>query len=128
VVGVVLALAVGALSTPAGRAVSMSYSEYATRYWAQAYGLDPDWFWNVALCESNGDPYASNGDHYGLFQFQLATYDELMAKLNADPDLAPHLSSFDPEYRVPDAADGAPSAHVAAWAMTHGYGYLWACG
>ncbi len=125
-----LVLVIGGASPGAWMtARAWTQSEYSARYWATAYGLNPDWFWSVAQCESGGSPWAYNASSgaYGLYQFMPATYYWLRDQLNADPTLAPHLSDFDPEGRVMDASAGAAEAHVAAWSFAHGYGYLWEC-
>jgi len=126
-----LIMVVGAASPGAwlGTADSVTWSEQSARQWAGAYGLDPDWFWSLALCESSGSPTAYNpaSGTFGLFQFVPGTYWWLRGQLNADPTLAPHLAAFDPEGRGMDADAGAAEAHVSAWAWAHGYGYLWSC-
>lgn len=126
-----LALALALCQSPAtGHA--LSYSEYAVDYWAAAYGLDGDRLWAMALCESSGDPYAvgpdsPDGRPYGLLQIKPATWSALVSAENDDPDLAPHLTAFDPEHRSEDAMDGAAEAHIAAWAVFRGYSALWEC-
>jgi soluble lytic murein transglycosylase-like protein len=124
-----LALVLGGASPGAWLTVhSTTQSEQSTRWWAWAYGINPDYLWHIAECESSGDPYAINpSGAVGLFQFKPATYVDLMARLNADPTLAPNLTSYDPEYRFMEADEGAAEAHVASWAIHAGYGYLWQC-
>jgi hypothetical protein len=128
-----LVMVYGAASPGAWQAVhSVTYSEYSARFWAGAYGLDPDWFWSVAQCESSGNPYAvgpssPEGAPYGLYQMKPATWQWLLALENADMSLAPHLTTYDPEWRGPGEDAGAPQAHIAAWAMAHGFGGLWQC-
>jgi soluble lytic murein transglycosylase-like protein len=111
---------------------SMTQTEQTTRYWAWAYAISGDYLWGLVLCESGGNPYAvgppsSDGAPYGLAQIKPQTWAWLLEMENADTALAPNLSAPDPEERPPDAADGAPEAHILAWAISHGYSYLWAC-
>lgn len=119
-------------------AVRASHSETTTEYWvrtwAQRYGLSPDYMWSIALCESGGNPFIRGpdlgdgmGPPIGLFQIKSSTYAMLRAALNNDPTLAPNLTWFDPEWGWIEDNDGASSAHVAAWAWSHGYRYLWEC-
>lgn len=126
-----LALVLAGLCVPA-RASSVTYSEYAVRYWASIYNINPDWLWGVVLCESSGNPYAvgpdsSEGRPYGLAQIKPQTWAWLLQAENADMTLAPHLTRYDPEWRSIDADDGAPSAHLLAWAMAHHLHHLWQC-
>jgi hypothetical protein len=104
--------------------------EYWTRYYAQAYGLNGDYMWAIAQCESGGDPYVYNAQDSGaagLFQFMPETYYANRLALNMDTTLAPGLISFDPEYRDMFADGGAAEAHLAAWMFYRGKAGEWAC-
>ncbi len=95
--------------------------------WAAAYGIPAASMEALAWCESGGDPNAYNavsGAH-GVLQFLPGSFAQGEAMLNADPTLAPNLSTFDPEYRGIDSYDA--QAHVAAWLIYRGYAAWWSC-
>ena len=125
----VLILAIAWLA-PVHKATAMSNTDWYVRYWAQAYGLNPDWMWNIALCESGGDPYAYNAaGYYGVFQFDTTTFYSMRSMLNADTRLAPNLTYPDPEYGDLESNYGEADAHVAAWMIDNGYIGRWpVCG
>lgn len=95
-------------------------------YWANAYNLNPDYMWRVALCESGGNPQAYNlSGAYGLYQYKSPTYYYFRDLLNADTTLAPGLTHYDPEYR--DITSYDAQAHITAWAWAHGLSWNWEC-
>jgi len=95
-------------------------------YWGTAYRIDPLYIERVILCESGGDRYAYNvSGAIGVLQIMPATGIALENRLNADPTLAPGLTTFDPETRV--MTDPDAQIHVFAWAVHAGLEGLWTC-
>lgn len=93
--------------------------ESIVRQAAITHGLDPDYFWSIALCESSGNPnavnysyYAGGGNPSGVFQFL--------------PETWTRISSRSP-YGVGDVFNAWDNAHVAAWAWANGYSGEWEC-
>lgn len=115
------------LGSGVGRVHSTTLAEQSARQWAVNYGLDPDWFWSIALCESSGNAGAYNAASgaSGLMQWKPESYQLALTILNNDTTLAPHLISYDPESR--SYWDGDAAAHVAAYMMWRGYSYWWEC-
>jgi len=95
-------------------------------YWGRAYNIDPAYIERVIMCESSGDRYAYNASGaIGILQVKVATGIALQNKLNADPTLAPGLTTFDPDYR--DVTYYDTEIHIFAWSVAHGLGGLWVC-
>lgn len=80
-------------------------------YWATYYGVDPAYLLNIARCESTFNPTASNGTHFGLFQFLPSTYAEYAPLAGAGPDYW----------------DANNNAHVAAYMFSQGQAAQWEC-
>jgi len=94
--------------------------------WGSAYDIDPAYIERVIMCESSGDRYAVNpSGAIGIVQLMPSTGIALENKLNADPYMAPGLTTFDPDFR--DVTYYDTEIHLFAWATYRGLGGLWAC-
>jgi soluble lytic murein transglycosylase-like protein len=80
--------------------------------WANIYGTDPDQLLRVARCESHYRPDASNGSHFGIFQFAPSTFyaNEKYMGLTG-------LDYWNADNNI----------QVAAWMFAHGQQGQWSC-
>lgn len=111
IVGALTSL-VGHLSGEASSVESIVYDA------ASRYGVRGDILWQIALCESGGDPTAVstrlniNGtSDLGLFQINERTWDWWSGIRGTSGDI---LSAWD-------------NADMAAWAWSSGYACHWTC-
>ncbi len=99
-------------------------------YWSAAYQVDSDYITRVVLCESSGNVWAQNpSGASGVLQFMPATFIEIQAKLDADPTLAPGMSTYD--YDARGLWDEDAQIHAFAWFLYHfgafAVAQLWSC-
>jgi len=125
----VVALTAALLSLPGRHALAEGLDAdvvASATYWGHAYDIDPAYIERVIMCESNGDRYAVNlSGAIGIVQIMPSTGIALENKLNADPYMAPGLTTFDPDFR--DVTYYDTEIHLFAWATYRGLGGLWAC-
>ena len=88
-------------------------------YWANHYGVDPNWMLGVAKCESGFSPaainhgyYAGGGNPSGIFQFLPETFYGNAAKIGL---VAANLWDYHHQ------------AQVAAWMFSVGQSGQWEC-
>jgi len=106
------------VATPAAQGSKDEVAATIT-YWANHYGVDPEWMLRVARCESglsvsalNKNYYAGGGNPSGIFQFLPQTFYANAARVGiADPNLW----------------DFRQQAQVAAWMFAHGQSKQWEC-
>lgn len=97
--------------TPAAPAASGSIQQIIINA-ANEFGVPPSYLLSVASCESGFNPNASNGSHFGLFQFLPSTYAAYAPLAGAGPD-----------YWNP-----TNNARTAAYMFAHGQSGQWTCG
>lgn len=85
--------------------------EFTNRYAGQ-YGVDPNVIRAIAICESGFKPNAKYIKYVGLFQFDVATWKSLRAKMGED---------VNPDLR----ANAEEAVKTAAYAISIGKRYLW---
>lgn len=65
------------ITVPVGIALALPFASIATAEAAPPGGWGP-----IIKCESSGNPQATNGSHFGLFQFDLRTWQSVGGKGN----------------------------------------------
>lgn len=115
VAGSVLASYVALSCLPAGAQQASPEVAYALDHAADTYGTSRRCLWNIAKRESTFRPWVDNyqgSGAAGLMQFKAGTF-RWMAGQAGYPT--------DPAYRY----DAWIAAHVASWAIRHGYLSHW---
>jgi hypothetical protein len=87
-----------------------------TQY-ANAYGIDREKLRNLAICETDLNQFAQNGDYVGLFQFSSSTWVVNRQRMGMDtkPDLR-----FNAEESIRTAAYKISQSGYAAWPYCSG--------
>ncbi len=78
---------------------------------ANEFGADPNQLLRIAKCESGLNPRASNGTHFGLFQFNPITYTAYAPRAGAGSDYW----------------NATNNARTAAYMIAHGQASQWSC-
>jgi soluble lytic murein transglycosylase-like protein len=81
-------------------------------YWANQYGVSPAWMLSIARCESTLNPSASNGTHFGLYQYLPTTWVEYSTAAGVGGS---------------SIWDAAAQARTTAWALSTGHASAWEC-
>ncbi|MBI4062345.1 transglycosylase SLT domain-containing protein [Candidatus Gottesmanbacteria bacterium] len=90
---------------------SEQLDSWFTKY-SNEYSIDRQKFWLIAVCESNLNPHARNGDYGGLYQFASRTWRSTRSAMNMDTnsDLR-----FNPEEAIKTAAFKISTVGLSAW-------------
>jgi len=76
------------------------------------YSIDRQKLWLIAVCESNLNPSALNGNYAGLYQFSEGTWRTTRVRMNLNPD--PQLR-FNAEEAIRTAAFRISTVGLSAW-------------
>lgn len=87
--------------------------------WAIFYGLDQQHMLNIARCESTYNPSASNGTHFGIFQFLPSTFTANVGYMKQ--------RGIIPQDAVYSYWNYDQNIQVASWMFSIGQARQWEC-
>lgn len=80
--------------------------------YSNSYSVNRQKLWLIAVCESQLNPNAKNGDYGGLYQFSSSTWKSTRIAMNQNPD--PNLR-FLPEEAIKTAAFKIAVGGLSSW-------------
>lgn len=100
--------------TPTPTKIKFQFSDLDSLFikYANLQSVNKDLLKKIAVCESNLNPSAINGDYSGLFQYSSSYWKAMRRRMNLDGDLA---LRFHAEESIKTAAFTLATAGYAAW-------------